>query len=543
MNACKAGRTECSSGAPVCVDGTDKPGGTSCGTNLICDGAGACVTCMEGAACGTNPTPCKTGKLTCGGSAPGCQDDAAKALGATCGTDQVCNAAGQCVACVAMQPCSTNPTACKQGVTSCASGASECVDSTANRTAGASCGTNQVCSPTGTCIPCTVGAACSGNPDPCKLGALQCSTGQPVCGNSTLNAPNATPCGMGQTCNSGLCGMCVQGAACSGNPNPCKAGTRDCSGSMPACNDTAQDIAAGTSCGTNMVCNGSGTCVQCTPGGSCTANPGAPCKTGAFARSGSACVCADSGNAGPGTSCGAATFGPYGACSYADVCALSGSRTRTRTDPVCSNGACTMTMTTETDTSGCGRSTDGTSCGGAVCSAFGACTYADPTCSNSGTRSRTCTPAVCVSGACGNGAAYTDTDTAGCARNQDGRTCGGGTVCTGCNYASTCATAGAKDCNDYACANSVCAAGPKYQDSTGCGRVTDDQPCGLSASGVESVCHTGLCSCGCKRSGLCYPGTAKGNCGWGGMACATCGTTLGYCETTVNPGRPYCDYL
>src|SRR5438477_6579261 len=94
----------------------------------------------------------------------------AKAPGTSCGTNQVCNTAGQCAACTAGQACTTNPNAaCLNGVTSCATGVQTCVDGMP-KGPGTSCGASMVCDGSGKCVACSAGSACGGNPSVCKNG-------------------------------------------------------------------------------------------------------------------------------------------------------------------------------------------------------------------------------------------------------------------------------------------------------------------------------------------------------------------------------------
>ena len=45
---CKNGTTSCATGAMTCIDGGNKAGGTSCGTNMVCNGSGSCIACTGG---------------------------------------------------------------------------------------------------------------------------------------------------------------------------------------------------------------------------------------------------------------------------------------------------------------------------------------------------------------------------------------------------------------------------------------------------------------------------------------------------------------
>jgi hypothetical protein len=192
-----------------------------------------------------------------------------------------------------------------------------------------------------------------------------------------------------------------------------------------------------------------------------------------------------------GTSCGTSTFGHWSACSYADACSETGTRTRTRTDSICSNGTCTTVTTTETDSTGCTRSTSGQSCGTTQYGSWSACSYGS-TCANSGSRTRSVTTYTCGNGTC-NASTTTETDTAGCARNTDGTSCGSTQYgsWSACSYGSTCANSGSRtrDVTTYTCQAGSCSSSTTTQtDTSGCARNTDGTSCGTTTYGSWSAC-------------------------------------------------------
>jgi hypothetical protein len=72
----------------------------------------------------------------------------------------------------------------------------------------------------------------------------------------------------------------------------------------------------------------------------------------------------------------------------------------------------------------------------------------------------------------------------------------------------------------------------------------DDLPCGNNAAGVSSVCSGGQCTCGCKVAGVCQTGNTRASCGSDGFPCSTCPIATGsICDTTTDPGHPFCDSL
>jgi hypothetical protein len=121
-------------------------------------------------------------------------------------------------------------------------------------------------------------------------------------------------------------------------------------------------------------------------------------------------------------------------------------------------------------------------CGDGImsCGAFGACGGFADMCDESGSESRSCTDSTCQSGACVTGAVYTDTR--GCSRDTDFTSCGDSTSdCDGfCNYASTCDNDDTDvTCvtTDFACAAGSCASG-QTTEVFDCERETEGLPCG-----------------------------------------------------------------
>ena len=309
---CRNGTTSCATGAMTCVDGSHKSPGVNCGTNMVCNGTGMCIACTAGQSCTGNPTSCKTGTSSCSTGAMTCVDGGNTAAGTTCGPNQVCNGSGTCVACSAGGACTTNPSVCKNGTTSCSTGAMSCVDG-GNKSAGVSCGTNLVCDGNGACVGCTAGGACTSNPNVCKNGVYSCATGTMACADGS-NKMGGVSCGTNLVCDgNGNCGSCTANQSCTSNPNPCYTGITSCNTGTMVCNNNTQRP-VGVACGPNMVCNSAGTCVNCTAGVSCTTNPN-QCKVGVTQCNTGAMTCVDSGNRPDQTGCNDGQD-----CTYNDVC-------------------------------------------------------------------------------------------------------------------------------------------------------------------------------------------------------------------------------
>jgi len=372
---CRVGSIVCTTGAPVCTETNNKPNGTTCGTGMVCQ-AGACATCQAGGACTPTTNKCHNGMLVCSGAAPSCTDSGTNVVaGTSCGTDMVCNGSGMCGACVQGMDCVVPGKPCRKGTIACNTGTPVCIESgdvapgtvcganmvcqggncaacsagaacvpanpchagitvcapsiactdTGNVLAtGASCGTDKVCN-AGTCVSCAAGSSCQ-PPNACKTGVVTCATGAPVCSESG-NRPNGTMCGTNMVCSNGSCATdCPPNSPCT-PANPCHTGTLNCSTGTPTCADSGMSQPDGTMCGMNLVCK-TGMCVSCTAGQAC--QPTNPCRTGVVSCATGAPVCMENGNKGAGAQCG-----PPQSCS-GGVVTMQGACTAT--------GTCNATM-------------------------------------------------------------------------------------------------------------------------------------------------------------------------------------------------------
>jgi hypothetical protein len=227
-------------------------GATSCGTDGMCDGAGACRLYAAGTTCGS--TMCSGSTFT---SAPLCNGSGVCQPGtqSLC-TPYVCGANGACLGscatnndCVSPNTCNASACGKKSDGASCTTGA-ECVHGNCNQStccATACTGTCQSCALTGSLGTCKVVPA---GTDPLNQCADQ----------------GAASCGTDGTCDgSGACRKYGAGTVC-------VAAMCSMSSFTPArtCNGTGTCNTAGaTSCG-RFVCNGSGCLVSCTTSADCT---------------------------------------------------------------------------------------------------------------------------------------------------------------------------------------------------------------------------------------------------------------------------------
>ncbi|RLB50823.1 MAG: hypothetical protein DRJ42_18075 [Deltaproteobacteria bacterium] len=226
--------------------------------------------------------------------------------------------------------------------------------------------------------------------------------------------------------------------------NPCT--TDKCIES--ACDNTDNS----ESCDDGVFCNGPDKCDE----GSCSVHEDDdPCGSGTVCDEAvAACVgCIETSD------CPDETTGDWGACvGFADVCGEAGTRTRTTTSYVCdtASGTCIDTDTSESD--GCMRSIDGTTCAMSAESGWSTCGLFDTVCDTTGTQSRTVVDYACAAGTCGDD---TRTESRPCARMTDGYDC----IRPNCNFGTcsgsgVCVDIGGDSClatSRICCGNGLCA--------------------------------------------------------------------------------------
>jgi hypothetical protein len=359
IDECNYGVTHCAAGSSECQPVGSYSDGTVCSSGTCQQGV--CSACTPGAAC--NADGCHTGYTECdfNGNAS-CVSTATLSAGTTCGTNQVCDYYGDCVACTAGAACGTN-SECTQGAISCASGQPVC--STSYKPNGTVCETNKVCD-NGSCVPCVEGSACT-PAGTCHNGTLHCGTGTPTCTDMGGTVADGTSCGYsGYVCKSGSCNYCsYPGESCQLD-NKCKVATISCDTGSAVCGYTGDNVTDGTSCNNDgqHVCSG-GTCTVCKSGVACT--PTNACHKGVTSCSTGVSVCIDqSSNAADGTNCGTNMFckaGVCGACTENAACSTgdpcqTGKTTCATGSPVCVPSGATAATT-------CGNVTKGTCSNGA----------------------------------------------------------------------------------------------------------------------------------------------------------------------------------
>jgi hypothetical protein len=353
------------------------------------------------------------------------------------------------------------------------------------------------------------------------------------CNTACTDTCDACSVAQGAAVN-GTCGLLGPSRICRTAASTCDVEER-CTGTLAACpgNSFAD---AGVGCGTTTFtawsgCDGGTACA--TSGGQTRTRTDHLCSgAGACGNqdTGEAQACT---RVTDNTSCGTTTYGAYSACSYAATCSTSGSRTRIRTDPLCAAGTCSAVQNTETDTAGCVRTTDNVSCGASTFGPYGTCSFGS-TCAESGTRTRTRTDPVCQTGACGSTTA-TETDATGCTRTTGGQSCG--TTTTGawgaCGYGATCDTTGtrSRSVTTFTCGSSACnSSATTENDTTGCNRTTTGTSCGTAQYGVFGACGY---ADACSNTGSRTRSVTTYACG----STATCNPSTGTDTDTVGCNR------
>jgi len=516
-------------------------GAASCGTNGVCDGAGACQKYSTGTMC--KQAGCDGSTLTtafrCDGTGtcvttPGqscapfmcgtdgkclqiCANDndclppnsclngscGKKPVGATCGNAAECNSgfcaqgiccgtdcSGTCRSCAvpgSMGTCTNVPTGQDP--------LGQCADQGA-----ATCGTDGMCDGKGACRLYASGTqcvqpACSGTTSTlagrCD-GAGACTPGMQVpcdpyaCGtNGQCKSSCAVngDCSTGNVCNGTICSKKVNGVACGANAE-CASGS---------CQQGY--CCAGPCTGTCMSCGLAGTQGVCTPVpagadplNQCADSGAASCGTDGFCNGSGACRLYAPGNVCSMQACSGSTLTLAGRCDGNGNCTPG--MNQSCAPYVCGGGSCNATCSTNADCSA-GNVCTGGSCGkkplGAACMAGTDCA------------SGICAQGVCCQTAC--------TGTCmSCSLTGTGGTCS--TVPAGQDPLNQCADQGAAGCGtDGTCdgngachlyaAGTTCAAGS-------CTGATYTPPRTCSGAGVcQAATSIGCAPFNCGTSGSC----------------------------------------
>ena len=175
-------------------------------------------------------------------------------------------------------------------------------------------------------------------------------------------------------------------------------------------------------------------------------------------------------------------MGEFGACTYADVCALTG--IKTRTDRICENGAIVDIEIESAD--GCERSAEDTNGMVVASGEFGACAYA-AVCALTGIKTRT--DRICENGAIVDAEIESADGCERAAEETNGTVVDSGEF-GACTHADVCALSGTKTRTDRICENGVIV-DAEVESTEGCERSaaeTNDQECGFGLMCLSGVC-------------------------------------------------------
>jgi hypothetical protein len=275
-NACES----CQPGTSTTV-WSDVAEGTGCGSGDFCNGAACTAGCFIGGVFYASATP------ESGNSCQSCQPTTSKTSwtaatdGTGCGNSQVCSS-GQC------------GTTCDIGGSSYASGAinsantcQSCQPGTngtmwSSLADGTSCGPGEVCDGVSCASGCFIGGTFYAASAVSSNGCQSCQPGTST--TAWSNVATGTSCGTDDVCNAGSCGSgCFIGGAvyAPGATNPSSVGCQSCE---PMTSTTAwTDVATGTYCGSGEVCDLGSCSVGCGIGGTyyapSTQEPGNVCAS------------------------------------------------------------------------------------------------------------------------------------------------------------------------------------------------------------------------------------------------------------------------
>ena len=270
------GASHCASGQ--CVDGVccDTACGGDCDACNLAGRVGTCAMAPSTVQCRASGSECDVAEF-CTGEAAACPDDGFKDSSAACTSDDNACTQDQC------------------------NGAGACNHASVD--AGTSCGSAMICNETATCVN-----ECRIDGKPYAAGAVNPSAECQVC-NPGVSTSSWSPR--------------ASSVPCTSDSNAC---TQDQCNGAGACGHAP--VAAGTSCGSAMICNETGTCKnECRIGGknyaAQTTNPSAECQvcdpsvsTSSWSPKASSVTCTTDNNACTQDQCNGA-----GACGHAPVVA------------------------------------------------------------------------------------------------------------------------------------------------------------------------------------------------------------------------------
>jgi hypothetical protein len=503
----------CTAGAP---SNPPTASGSACSQNggTTCNGTGQCVQCVTASTCPGQDTECQTRTCvasTCGFAFTASGTPTSAQTASNCQKNQ-CNGAGAIVAVADNTDVPVDGNACTSDV--CTAG----VPSNPPTASGSACsvGANTTCNGVGQCVQCVTASTCPGTDTECQTRTCLAN----ACGFTFTATGTPTSAQTAGNCQKNQCngaGAIVTAADDTDVPvdgNLCTTDT--CTAGVPS----NPPVAAGSSCGSGLVCNATGTCLGCNTGTDC---PGTDteCQT----RTCVANICGVAFTA-AGTATAAQTAGDckQNECNGAGAIVAANHDTDVPSDAFqCTADTCTAGVPTFTPVA------SGTACsqaGGTLCDAIGDCvqcnTASDCPGSDTDCHVRTCTAGTCGVFNTASGNPTTAQSTGNCQINQcdgagnavnvadnsdvpvDSNQCTGD-VCTAgvpsnpnLAVGTVCAQSGGTTCDGSGvciAAGATCSDGTKNGAETGidCGGGTCN-PCGIGlACGVNSDCTSGNC--------------------------------------------------
>jgi hypothetical protein len=241
--------------------------GTTCGVDLVCDGAGACVGCVDAADCPAAPNEC---------SVPACNAGVCGLDAVMMGVEANSQSDGDCMVTVCdgnggftdipddgdvpddLNDCT---------IDGCDAGAPEFT----NTAPGTGCGASLVCDGNGACVGCNAPADC-GTDGPCVTFTCVANT----CGSTFQPEGTVVGAGTAGDCRDDVCDA-VGNVVAAGGVNLLDAPAPDAVDcTVELCdaistNPSSEPAAEGTSCDDDggFVCNDSGMCVDCVAPSDC----------------------------------------------------------------------------------------------------------------------------------------------------------------------------------------------------------------------------------------------------------------------------------
>jgi len=244
----------------TCADGVGSTGfvsvATTCGTGLVCDGAGSCVQCLAAADCPGVDDDCNTRTCvdnTCGISFSAQGTGLATQTPNDC-QQLVCDGAGGSGAIN-----NNNDLPAEDNNECTTGGCNQGTPTQTNVAAGTQCNTDHLCDGAGACVECLTPNDCPATNNECLVAA--CGSGG-ACENDPLSIGTVTPTQTPGNCQQTQCdgaGGTIQANddndLPADEPNPCT--TEKCSNGTPV----HENRPTGTPCGTNQTCDGGGNCI------------------------------------------------------------------------------------------------------------------------------------------------------------------------------------------------------------------------------------------------------------------------------------------